>query len=1454
MNSQRRGRSDTGRTVVRRWRPKFETLETRLALAGDLELLQDIETTPVSYGADAIVALNVNDVVFATNVGHSVELWSTMMDQPSSQIAEFSSFKLIGKLGRRALFTASVDGATTGLWSTDGTPVGTVLIQEDVNADTSISAQQVGNHLYFLASESQSFGQPILWVTDGTEAGTLRLTDSAPSLLTPVGDSLFFVAAGGSTGHELWVSDGTLAGTRLVKDVFPGELPSNPQSLTVLDGVVYFSAESSFRNRELWRSDGTEAGTTMVIDLHPTGSAAPTWLAVVGDSLYFNAFRASEGRELWKTDGTAAGTVLVKDIRSGTVGSAPRQLTDVGGKLIFTADDGVHGRELWTSDGTPEGTQLLVDIVPQGGVQSEFSMLVWQDKLYFGEQGDANTQGVWTTDGTASGTVRLSSTVPDRFVETDDRLYFSGFEATTGNELWTTDGTPSGTRLVADLWQGNDSGSPQHLTSAGNQLFFSASIGATENVVMKTDGSLLGLQTVARVADSTAGSGARVWGVLPKRILISVSDPTPPWRTAQLWSSDGTTAGTQHLLDVDSSLSPLVAVGDKGVFLASRSSLEDSIAKLYQTDGTPQGTRLMVDLGLLGLSLSESPQLWKLGNQVVFTAYEPTTGQELWITDGTAAGTRLVRDITPGAAGTIFGPSYLPDFLPTEDKLYFVADDGTHGAEVWVTDGTAEGTSLLRDVNPTPLSFEPFGLTQAGSYVYYGQYNGSGFALIASQGTSNTTTELLTDSSPLIPLAAVGNQLWFTRNSQLWTTDGTLAGTRMLMETTLPVTERVVLNNLVLYEDQGLWSTDGTSQGTVKLIDAPVNFDRPAVSNGVLYLLATNPAGLNELWKSDGTQEGTTRVLTFAGDPNREFPGGLTPALGKLFLNRTDARYGSELFFVDESPLVVTNLMDYAPGQPHIAGSLRRMLEKAEAREGADTISFAARLSGGIILQDQLEVRAGNDVTIQGPRWRSVTLSGNKLHRVMYVNSAQVNLSHLTIADGLATDFPDVPATVAGLPVSVESAAAIASGGGLLNISGNVTLQSMIFENNQTGAVPSAENPLGRSYVGLGGAIGNFFEGGLAVSDSRFVNNAAIALGIAAGGAIDTDSLSTTRIVGSSFSNNLSQALLGGVTEIVNPNDPTTFQGSALGGAVKVSGASTMTIVQSTFDHNAAIAGSGTPGLAPRGGFTAGGGAIVSQALSLFVGVVPNQPTRTSIASSTVTDNLAQGGHGISGAAGGHAGGGAIVNWGASQLLVSSSYIADNTVRGGQGGSGSLENPNAGSGGSAYGGAIDTGASAFGIPLTQIVGTLFTGNRALAGNAGAPAPGGVHGAGGLALGGALANSADLLFERLGLGTLALGELDVTLSAFTDNLAEGGAGAAGGQGLGGAIGNQASLRLRRTAMTSNQARGGSGTATGEGLGGGIYSDPTIGDVDIDFLSRLLTRRNRATTNGGNLFGL
>src|SRR5205807_4268544 len=119
---------------------------------------------------------------------------------------------------------------------------------------------------------------PGIWTTDGTAVGTNLIANvsivrngssvfDSNSTLVSAGNAMFFQAGDGTNGYELWTSDGTTSGTLVLKDIAPGIASSNPKYLTSANGKLFFSATEATHGAQLWVSDGSSTGTTLVRDI-----------------------------------------------------------------------------------------------------------------------------------------------------------------------------------------------------------------------------------------------------------------------------------------------------------------------------------------------------------------------------------------------------------------------------------------------------------------------------------------------------------------------------------------------------------------------------------------------------------------------------------------------------------------------------------------------------------------------------------------------------------------------------------------------------------------------------------------------------------------------------------------------------------------------------------------------------------------------------------------------------------------------------------------------------------------------------------------------------------------------------------------------------------------------------------------------------------------------------------
>jgi ELWxxDGT repeat protein len=142
---------------------------------------------------------------------------------------------------------------------------------------------------------------------------------------------------------------------------------------------------------------------------------------------------------------------------------------------------------------------------------------------------------------------------------------------------------------------------------------------------------------------------------------------------------------------------------------------------LWRSDGTAAGTVPVRDFAFPNLDYYE-PQRFGLttaGSHLVFTVDDGAHGIEPWVSDGTPGGTLLLRDIFPGE-----GSSEPAGYTEAAGQLYFSATDGAHGNELWRTDGTPQGTRLVQDIAPEGASSDPAGFTVAGNRLFFSADDG----------------------------------------------------------------------------------------------------------------------------------------------------------------------------------------------------------------------------------------------------------------------------------------------------------------------------------------------------------------------------------------------------------------------------------------------------------------------------------------------------------------------------------------------------------------------------------------------------------------------------------------------------------------------------------------------------------------------------------------------------------
>lgn len=454
------------------------------------------------------------------------------------------------------------------------------------------------------------------------------------------------------------------------------------------------------------------------------------------------------------------------------------------GVSLFAAEDDEAGLEAWRSDGTTRGTFRLTDDACQQFCEaSDYLFAPWamagNRAFIYAQEGEVST--LWVTDGSRKGTVpvyegtRIWNLHTPVWVKSQRLLYFV---VDTGSfrvyELWRSDGTPEGTRRIKEFQSSDTSGGVRNLTAFGGRVFFNGQDAVNGPALWSSDGTEAGTVLVRTFFRDEENSGPSWLRVVGSRLLFIA--PTPDSGTV-LWASDGSPAGTQPL----QSLAP------------------------------GQGTYASIhDVQVAGGALFVS------------------TGQGLWVSDGTRPGTRSL--------GSFPRPPHLTLDSLYKGRYYFIVRNEESGVALWSTDGTREGTRILfaactySCAAPAPESLRVVWgqlLVSAGGKIY--QTDGT------LKGTIRIPGRYQVSESGRVHLA--GGRLFFTaytqhaQNSppQLWRIDGTKKGAVRLtnfvdvavLEELLWETPRALLFRLV--DETGrdeLWTSDGTRPGTrlVKVI------------------------------------------------------------------------------------------------------------------------------------------------------------------------------------------------------------------------------------------------------------------------------------------------------------------------------------------------------------------------------------------------------------------------------------------------------------------------------------------------------------------------------------------------------------------------------------------------------------------------------------------------------------
>lgn len=333
------------------------------------------------------------------------------------------------------------------------------------------------------------------------------------------------------------------------------------------------------------------------------------------------------------------------------------------------------------------------------------------------------TKQLFKTDGTEEGTEWIAD-VDDAGMENNHMftasgglLFYRTYRPTIGVELWVSDGTSGGTNMVQDICD-NWPSYPHELTGFKGELIFAAeNCEASGDALYRTDG--------------TAANTVKLGGKDPLGLMVA-GDTLYFSVTFDNYGRElARSTGVPGSIEMADEINPggggssIFHITQVDTLIFFRAFHTDYGAELWAYNQNTGKAYLVKDIWPGSSGSSFPDELISYNGKLIFQAHDGTYGQELWISDGTEEGTYMLKNINEEAGGPPYGHSYPRKFYEAAGRLYFSANDGTNGTELWQTDGTEEGTLMVHNIGYLHNGSDPGSFTEMDEYLYFhAYYNG----------------------------------------------------------------------------------------------------------------------------------------------------------------------------------------------------------------------------------------------------------------------------------------------------------------------------------------------------------------------------------------------------------------------------------------------------------------------------------------------------------------------------------------------------------------------------------------------------------------------------------------------------------------------------------------------------------------------------------------------------------
>lgn len=481
-------------------------------------------------------------------------------------------------------------------------------------------------------------------------------------------------------------------------------------------------------------------GTTLEATYHYSdneqdaeGRSELRWLVdneVKGTSQTYTIKKSDAGKSIIfeVTPVAATGTQTGDAVQSDAVVASLRQF------VPFTAGISEGERVTFVTDGTAENTYSIADFNVDASSENLSYSMSLEDKWLLSTSTKDYGYALAITDGTTEGTELLSAAYsnlsPSGFTKFKDKTFFKGYQSDSGSELWVTDGTIAGTELFKDLAPGYIaeqqafSGNPRHLTVINDKLIFTAYSRSFGTELWVSDGTAGGTRQLKDMTEGYYGSEFDAFFSFKNHGYFNIK--------GQFYITDGTADGTNKFL-VKGLWNPTlhIELDDNQMIILANNLSGYANTGLWISDGSEEGTYLIdaqnSNNTIQALKVIDGV-LYYVYKQILMS-YSPQAGTKEVTRDFTLVdsltelnGTLYFRGRTENGYGLYqysndlvslvkltsdANDSYIESLSVLNDTIIFIGTDQTHGTEVWISDGTENGTQILTDIFPSTASSQP---------------------------------------------------------------------------------------------------------------------------------------------------------------------------------------------------------------------------------------------------------------------------------------------------------------------------------------------------------------------------------------------------------------------------------------------------------------------------------------------------------------------------------------------------------------------------------------------------------------------------------------------------------------------------------------------------------------------------------------------------------------------------